>query len=139
MTETNGEYPLRDSEADALLTHSGLPLSDISADAIAAGGVTGDDLRTHADTLRRQAAIARASGFPQLAENLSRAAELTDVPNDELLKIYELLRPERASYDELTRLAEYLEATYGAVENAAFIRDAAATYRERNLLRRYNT
>ncbi len=136
MTETKGEYPLRDSETDALLTHSGRPLSDISADAIAAGDITGDDLRTHADTLRRQAAIAREAGYPQLAANFSRAAELTDVPNDELLKIYEMLRPERASYDELTRLADYLEATYGAKENAAFIKDAAATYRERNLLRR---
>lgn len=136
MTETISEYPLRGSETDALLTHSGRPLSDISADAIATGDITGDDLRTHADTLRRQAAIAREAGYPQLAANFSRAAELTDVPNDELLKIYEMLRPERASYDELTRLADYLEATYGAKENAAFIKAAAATYRERNLLRR---
>ncbi len=136
MTETNSAYPLRDSETDALLTHSGIPLSDISADAIAAGDITGDDLRTHAHTLRRQAAIAREAGYPQLAANFSRAAELTDVPNDELLKIYEMLRPERASYDELTRLAEYLEATYGAKENAAFIKDAAEVYKERNLLRR---
>lgn len=136
MTETNSAYPLRDNEADALITHSGRPLSDISADAIATGDITGDDLRTHADTLRRQAAIAREAGYPQLAANFSRAAELTDVPNDELLKIYEMLRPERASYDELTRLAEYLEATYGAKENAAFIKDAAATYRERKLVRR---
>ena len=58
------------------------------------------------------------------------------MPNDELLKIYELLRPERASFDELARLADYLEETYGARENAAFIRDAAATYQERDLLRR---
>lgn len=136
MTETNSAYPLRDNEADALITHSGRPLSDISADAIAIGDITGDDLRTHADTLRRQAAIAREAGYPQLAANFSRAAELTDVPNDELLKIYEMLRPERASYDELTRLADYLEATYGAKENAAFIKDAAEVYKERNLLRR---
>ena len=136
MTEAMSGYPLRDSKADELRTHSGRPLSDITAEAIAAGALTGDDLRTHADTLRQQAAIARKSGYPQLAANLLRAAELTDVPNEELLKIYELLRPERASYDELARLADYLEATYGATENAAFIKDAAAIYRERNLLRR---
>lgn len=133
------EYPLRESAADALLTHSGRALSDITAESIAADEFTGDDLRTHADTLRRQAAIARAGGYPQLAANLLRAAELTDVPNEELLKIYEMLRPERASYDELTRLADYLEATYSATENAAFIRDAATIYRERNLLRRNKT
>ncbi|MCY4063976.1 MAG: diol dehydratase small subunit [Chloroflexi bacterium] len=136
MTDTKSVYPLRDSASDALLTHSGRALSDITAESVAAGALTGDDLRTHADTLRQQAAIARAGGYPQLAANLLRAAELTDVPNEELLKIYELLRPERASYEELARLADYLEETYGARENAAFIRDAAAVYRERNLLRR---
>ena len=130
------QYPLRDSKADELVTHSGRPLSDITADAIAAGELTGEDLRTHADTLRQQAEIARQGGYPQLAANLRRAAELTVVPNEELLKIYELLRPERASYDELVRLADYLEETYDAAENAAFIMDAAAVYRERNLLRR---
>jgi propanediol dehydratase small subunit len=130
------EYPLRDSEADDLLTRSGRPLGDITSEAIASGELTGDDLRTNADTLRQQAAIARDGGYPQLAANLLRAAELTDVPNEELLKIYELLRPERASFDELTRLADYLEESYGAVENAAFIKEAATTYRKRNLLRR---
>ena len=135
MTETMSGYPLRDSKGDQLRTHSGRPLSDITADAIAGGALNGDDLRTHADTLRQQAVIARKGGYPQLAANLLRAAELTDVPNDELLKIYELLRPERASYDELTRLADYLETTYGAKENAAFIKDAAEVYKERNLLR----
>jgi propanediol dehydratase small subunit len=130
------KYPLRDSKADELFTHSGRTLSDITAAAIAAGELTGEDLRTHADTLRQQAQIAREGGYPQLAANLRRAAELTDVPNEELLKIYELLRPERASYDELLRLADYLEETYKAEENAAFIKDAAEVYKERNLLRR---
>ena len=130
------DYPLRDTGAEQLLAHSGRPLRDITPDAIAAGDLTGDDLRTHADTLRQQAQIARAGGYPQLAANLLRAAELTDVPNEELLKIYELLRPERASFDELLRLADYLEETYGAKENAAFIKETATIYRERNLLRR---
>ena len=136
MAESTASYPLRDNAADALRSHSGRPLRDITDQAIAAGELSADDLRTHADTLRQQADIARAGGFPQLAANLLRAAELTHVPNDELLRIYDMLRPERASYDELVRLAEYLETTYGARENAAFVREAAAVYRERNLLRR---
>ena len=61
---------------------------------------------------------------------------MTDVPNEEMLKIYESLRPERASYEELARLADYLETTYGARENAVFIREAAEVYRERGMLRR---
>lgn len=130
------EYPLRENAADSLRAQSGRLLSEITAEALAAGELGGDDLRTHADTLRRQAEIARAGGFPQLAANLLRAAELTNVPNDEMLKIYDALRPERATYDELARLADYLEATYGAKENAVFIREAAEVYRERDLLRR---
>lgn len=136
MTEAKMKYPLRDNEAERLHTHSGLPLCDVTAEAIAAGELSGDDLRVHADALRQQAEIARASGYPQLSANLRRAAELTEAPNDELLKIYELLRPERASYDELIKLADYLEERYGATENAAFIKEAAAVYRERGLLRR---
>lgn len=130
------EYPLRENAAESLRAQSGRRLSEITAEALAAGELGGDDLRTHADTLRQQAEIARAGGFPQLAANLLRAAELTDVPNDELLRIYETLRPERASYEELARLADYLESTYGARENAAFIREAADVYRARGLLRR---
>ncbi len=128
-------YPLRDNAADELRAFSERPLREISAEAIAAGELTGDDLRTHADALRQQARIARDAGYPQLAGNFARAAELTAVPNDEMLKIYELLRPRRATREDLTRLADYLESTYGARENAAFIREAAATYGARNLLR----
>ena len=129
-------YPLRENAADNLRTFTDRPLSDINAAAIASGELTGDDLRTNADALRQQAQIARDAGYPQLAGNLSRAAELTLVPNDELLKVYEMLRPERATYEDLTRLADYLEANYDAKENAAFIKEAAEVYRERNLLRR---
>ena len=130
------EYPLRENAADQLRTFSGKAFDEITAEAVAAGELTGEDLRTHGDTLRQQAAIARDGGFPQLAANLLRAAELTEVPNDELLKIYELLRPERAAYDDLLKLAEHLERTYGAKENGAMLREAAQVYRERNLLRR---
>ena len=129
-------YPLRQNAADQLRSHSGRPLRDITADAIANGELEAEDLRTHADTLRGQAKIAREGGFPQLAANLERAAELTHVPNDELLRVYDMLRPERATYDQLQRLADYLESQYAAERNAAFIRQAAAVYRERNLLRR---
>ena len=130
------EYPLRQTAADDLRAFSGTKLNDISADAIANAELEGDDLRTHADTLRAQADIATDARFPQLGKNFLRAAELTRVPNDELLKIYEMLRPERATYAELQRLADYLEATFDARENAAFIREAADVYQERDLLRR---
>jgi propanediol dehydratase small subunit len=64
-----------------------------------------------------------------------RAAELTAVPNDEVLQMYETLRPRRASYAELQELADRLEQVHNARENAALVREAAEVYRARNLLR----
>ena len=71
----------------------------------------------------------------QLAANLVRAAELTEVPDEELLEIYELLRPGRSTYEELLSTADNLELKYAASETAAYVRGAAAEYRRRNLFR----
>ena len=129
----NYNYPLREN-AENLQAFSGRQLHEIHPDSIAE--LNADDLRTHADTLRQQAKIAADAGFRQLAANLRRAAELTQVPNEELLKIYEMLRPQRATHAELIRLADYLEAQYEARENATMIRQAANVYQQRGILRR---
>jgi propanediol dehydratase small subunit len=86
--------------------------------------------------LRAQAGVAQEAGFTQLAENLTRAAELTAVPNDELLRMYEIMRPGRSTYDQLQEMATTLESRYGAVTTAAMVREAAAVYRQRDLLKR---
>ena len=130
------QYPLRENAQDTLKTFSERKLSDITADALRDGDLSADDLRTHGDTLRQQADISEKAGYPQLANNLRRAAELTHVPNEEVIKIYEMLRPDRSSYEELNKLADYLETTYSATENAKFIREAATVYKERGILRR---
>jgi propanediol dehydratase small subunit len=52
------------------------------------------------------------------------------------LRMYETLRPGRASYDELIALADRLEREHHAPESAALVREAAEAYRARNLLRR---
>jgi propanediol dehydratase small subunit len=88
------------------------------------------------DTLRHQAEVAKDAGYTQLAENLRRAAELTAVPNETLLKMYELLRPGRSTQAELLAMAETLERDYNAVETAGFVREASAVYAERNLFKR---
>lgn len=126
------KYPLL--ENNSLLAASGRLVADINLDTVAE--LSEDDLRIRAETLHAQAQVAREAGYPQLAANLTRAAELTAVPNDELLKMYDLLRPGRASYAMLIGLAERLETTYAAPETGHFIREAAAAYKERNLLRR---
>jgi propanediol dehydratase small subunit len=78
--------------------------------------------------------VAEEHANPQLAANLRRAAELTALPDEEVLAIYEALRPGRSSYDELRVLAESLEAG-GAQRNAALLREAAEVYARRGMLR----
>lgn len=89
-----------------------------------------------AATLKSQAAKARDAGFVQLSHNFLRAAELTAVPDNEILAMYELLRPGRSTQAELCTIADKLELIYGAPETAAFVRDAAAEYLRRNLFQR---
>lgn len=129
-------YPLAEHEAERLQAASGRAFSDVTVQGMLDGTLTADDLRIHAETLRAQAQVARDAGHPQLASNLLRAAELTAVPNEELLKMYDLLRPGRASYETLMKLAQLLETTYAAPETASFVREAAETYKVRGLLRR---
>lgn len=89
-----------------------------------------------ADTLKKQASKALAAGFVQLSHNLLRAAELTEVPDEKLLEIYELLRPGRSTYEQLLITADKLVTLYGASETAAYVRDAATEYLRRNLFGR---
>ena len=97
------EYPLMENAGESLRAASGRKVEEITPEALAAGELTADDLRIRAETLRAQAGIAAASGYPQLAANLRRAAELTALPNDELLRAYEMLRPGRATSGGATR------------------------------------
>lgn len=128
------QYPLMRFASGSIQAASGRPLDEIKLETIEELSLK--DLQIHANTLRAQAEIAEETGYPQLAANLNRAAELTTVPNDEILTMYEMPRPERASYEKLMGLADYLESTYQAKENARLVREAAQIYRDRKLLRR---
>lgn len=129
-------YPLMESAADSLAAASGRTISSVTLDAVAAGEVAAADLQISASTLRTQAELAHQAGYRQLAQNLQRAAELTAVPNQELLRMYELMRPGRSTYTELTTMADRLENEFSAPITATFVREAAEVYRTRNLLRR---
>lgn len=128
-------YPLLDHQAESLRTAGGRRLSEVTLEQAAAGELSAADLEVSPETLYAQAELARRAGYEQLARNLTRAAELTAVPNEELLGMYELLRPRRATFEELNALADRLAETYHAPETARFVRQAAGVYRERNLLR----
>src|SRR5712691_219644 len=111
---------------------SGKPVERLTVEAVRAGEVGVADLRIHPDTLERQAVVAEAHGNPQLAENLRRAAELTGLPDDEVLAVYEALRPGRSTAAQLTALAASL-ATRGLPRCAALVSEAAEVYARRGL------
>ncbi|MEN9938453.1 MAG: hypothetical protein RLZZ387_5032 [Chloroflexota bacterium] len=136
MNQPEAHYPLMDHAADTLRAASGRPLGEVTLDAAAGGDLAITDVQVSAETLRAQAEVARRAGYPQLAENLARAAELTAVPNAEVLGMYDALRPGRASFDELAALAAKLEREYRAPTCAALVREAADVYKRRGLLRR---
>ncbi len=127
------DYPLGTRRPDLVTTPAGVALEQLTLSAAREGLIAGDDLRATPETLARQAEVARAAGRTQLAENLERAAELTRVPDDELLAVYTALRPGRSTGEELERWAARLDG-HGAARTAAFVREAAATYVERGLL-----
>jgi propanediol dehydratase small subunit len=128
-------YPLGETAADDLQAASGRAFADLSMEAVANGEIAAEDLLIRAQTLEAQAVIARQAGYDRLAANLQRAAELTRVPNSELLKMYEALRPNRSTYEQLLALAARLEAQYSAPVTAGFVREAAEVYRSRGLLK----
>jgi propanediol dehydratase small subunit len=127
------DYPLGRRRPDLVTTPAGVPLAEVTLDAARAGRLAADDLRATAATLARQAEVARTAGRRQLADNLERAAELTAVPDAELLEIYTALRPGRSTAAELESWAARLDG-YGAAGTAAFVREAAAAYGERGLV-----
>lgn len=136
-TLTVSDYPLAEKRPDVVQTKSGKRIEDISLDGILSDRVTLDDLRITSQALRQQAEIARAAGRPTLAQNFERGAEMVDVPQDVIMRIYELLRPGRAdSKSELLAAARELRETYGATQVALFVEEAAEVYERRALFKR---
>lgn len=113
---------------------SGRNLSEVTLEAVRENEVVMADLSIHPDTLEHQAKVAQAHDNPQLAANFRRAAELTALTDEEVLALYEALRPHRSTAGELDSLARDLE-NRGAVLNAALFREAAEVYARRRLLR----
>jgi propanediol dehydratase small subunit len=131
---TPADYPLSVNRPELLRTPTGKALSDITMAAVVAGDVTAEDLRVTPATLVMQGSIAESMGRRQLGENCRRAAEMTAIPDDEVLAMYNALRPNASSAERLESIAARLEATYSAPLCAALVREAAQVYAARNLL-----
>ena len=118
---------------NSVFTLSGRRVSELKIEDITTDNLSVEDLRISAASLEMQADAANAAGYRQVAENLRRAAELTRLSNEQVLEIYEALRPGRSSYDHLTAWAERLAGEFEAPLTAALIREAAEVYRIRGV------
>ena len=132
-------YPLGDHHRGEISAKSGRALGAIEVDEIAAGGAAPEDLSISADTLEIQAGFAREAGYPEVAANLARAAEMTRIPNEEILEIYEALRPGRSTYYQLLSLSQRIASQYEAEHTGAYVREAAEAYRDTGLLKMEET
>ncbi|MBL8791499.1 MAG: glycerol dehydratase [Rhizobiales bacterium] len=134
MSYSVRDYPIAEKHPDKVRGAHGKSLNDITLDAVLAGDVSIEDLRITPEALDAQADVARDAGRPRLADNFQRAAELVAVPQEKIMRAYELLRPGRArSKEELLAVAEDFETTHGARRIAGFIREAAGVYEARGL------
>lgn len=137
MTSPLDLYPISENAPEKAVSASGMPLGDLTLDAVVSERIGAGDIRISAEVLRLQASIARDAGRDRLALNFERAADLVGVPQDLILDTYEMLRPGRISEPRpLKERAELLRREYGANAIAALIDEAVAVYERRNLFRR---
>lgn len=123
------------TDGPGIRTASGRALDELTIENVLAGKLTTDDFRISAETLRHQADAAEAAGYRQLALNLRRAAELTRIPNEKVLEMYDTLRPGRTTYRQLIALADRLENDLDAPLTAGLVREAAELYVERGIVK----
>jgi propanediol dehydratase small subunit len=129
-------YPLSKKRPDLVKTASGKSLDDITLDAVVSGAIKADEIRITPQTLEYQAQIAESISRPQLARNMRRAGELTRVPDERVLEIYNALRPNRSTKAQLLAIADELENQFGAKICANHVREAASVYEARGVLRK---
>lgn len=130
------DFPLASQRPDLVKSASGLALNDITLDKVTSGEISFDDVKIRPETLEYQAQIAESAGRPHLAANLRRAAEMTRIPDERVLEIYNSLRPYRCTKQELLAIATELETQYQATICANHVREAAEVYEKRGRLKR---
>ena len=134
---TARDYPVAETRPEQVVGSRGKPLSSLTLDAVIGGDVDIEDLRITPQALLQQAQISRSVGRAALAENFERAAEMTRLPQDEVMTIYELLRPGRAeSKDSLLDAASRIRRDHDAQQLADFLEEAARFYELRGLFRK---
>lgn len=117
---------------------TGKTLQDITMERVLSGDITPEDIKISKEQLHYQGKVAREHGRVQMEQNFVRAGEMVDIEDALLLEIYDKLRPNRSTKQELLEYASRLENEYQAVECAKLIRQAASVYERRGVLRDTN-
>ena len=119
-------------DPSAITAWSGRAIDEVDLEAARFEELGADDVRIHPDTLLEQARTAELAGNPQLADSLRLAAELSVLPEPELLGLYDLLRPGQAGLDALAEAVRVLDGLE-LHRAAAVFREAMHWYAARGL------
>ena len=120
------QYPLAEHEKDKITSKTGKKFTDITLDEVMKNHVSPDDIKISKEILKAQG---------PMEKNFERAAELVDVPDDVILKMYDKLRPNRSTKLELVMMAQELLEKYNARNCARLVMEAAEVYEKRGILR----
>ena len=127
-------YPLGEYEKDKIASKTGKKLDDISLNEVLKNHIGPDDIKISKETLKAQGQVALDAGNDSMEKNFERAAELVDVPDDVILKMYDKLRPNRSTKLELVMMAKELLEKYNAKNCAKLVLEAAEIYEKRGIL-----
>ena len=128
-------YPLGEYEKDNITSKTGKKLSDITLDEVRKNHVEAEDIKISPEVLKAQGQVAREAGNAPMEKNFERAAELVNVPDDVILKMYDKLRPNRSTKLELVTMAKELLEKYNAKNCARLVMEAAEVYDKRGILK----
>jgi propanediol dehydratase small subunit len=129
-------YPIsQNMDLRSIKSKTGKSIDEITINNILSGNISSEDIKISREVLKLQGNIAEKAGRPQLKENFDRAAELVDIPDKVLLQMYDKLRPNRSTKEELLAIASELENRYGALNCSRFVLEAAEVYEKRGILK----
>lgn len=127
-------YPLGEYEKDKITSKTGKRLEDINLEEVMKNHISSEDIKISKETLKYQGEIAKEAGNDPMEANFARAAELVDVPDDVILKMYDKLRPNRSTKMELVTMAQELLEKYNARNCAKLVMEAVEIYEKRGVL-----
>lgn len=128
------QYPLGEHEKNTIASKTGKKLTDITLDEVMKNHVSADDIKISKEMLKAQGQVAKDADNGPMEKNFERAAELVDVPDDVILKMYDKLRPNRSTKLELVLMAQELLEKYDAKNCARLVMEAAEVYEKRGIL-----